>query len=485
MLPQKKSNLFFIQYNGYFLFYNPFAKNRHVVVLNKIAKTVLDHCDGKKTDEEIFRIISWGCDRQSFKEANELIESGFSPRDFLSAFSFFNSPLTLNDLRGLLSDLWTFEIISYGPELIVGHQNFSKPTCSLHLTNQCNFRCKYCYVDKDEKIMDFAVAKKIADLFLEEAKKKGKAEISFRLSGGEALTNFPLVKKIIEYIRKIERKEELKVSIILLTNGSLISEPIAEFIKDNDVHVNLSLDGKAYYNDLNRVYKDGKGTFGDIEKSMDLLMNVGVDLTASVTVSPSTVKGLPEITSYLLDRGIHFGFGLVCPVASSDSTGFLLAGEEIDLFVKYFANACDIIKKRVPPYSLVNNILLNVNILGSKSLYGCGAGLNYWAVDLDGRIYPCPVIFEAANKDKYRLESFSESKYINPLVAFKKKCRDCLWINLCGGACSMAAYNTYGSFDEASPYCEIIKKIIPVAIEVEAERIIKHVIKSSNNGLLS
>jgi uncharacterized protein len=112
----------------------------------------------------------------------------------------------------------------------IPHQDFSQIyTLTLNVTQECNLRCKYCYVEKPGPIpfMSEKTARKAVDFILgfDDMVKFG---ISFY--GGEPLLNFPVVKSTIEYASKEAEKRGLpKVKYHLNTNGTLITDEIIGF----------------------------------------------------------------------------------------------------------------------------------------------------------------------------------------------------------------------------------------------------------------
>lgn len=64
----------------------------------------------------------------------------------------------------------------------------------LLVTEECNLNCVYCYEHyKNHSKMDFDTAKRILDKFY--ANTKTGDTVLIEIFGGEAFTNFPLIKK--------------------------------------------------------------------------------------------------------------------------------------------------------------------------------------------------------------------------------------------------------------------------------------------------
>lgn len=155
---------------------------------------------------------------------------------------------------------------------------------TLCVTEECNFRCKYCvYSDFYEyergysnKYMNFDVAEKAIDYYfslLKEGKRYNplrKPAVGFY--GGEPLLNFKLIKECVNYIHE---KYSNNVYYLITTNGSLLDKEKSNWLMDNDFVISVSLDGPEKEHNRLRVYSNGKDTFKDVMKNVGRLMESG------------------------------------------------------------------------------------------------------------------------------------------------------------------------------------------------------------------
>nr|WP_240911854.1 radical SAM protein [Thermococcus sp. M36] len=144
----------------------------------------------------------------------------------------------------------------------------------------CNIKCKYCYAHSGTYntpgIMKEGIGKRALDI----ASDLGVTSIQFY--GGEPLTNFELISKLVEY----GDKQGYSFKYGIITNGTLMDKEIGNFLKQHDFEVTISIDGPREINDLNRVYPTGKGTHDDILKAVDLLNELEVPLALEITYAP-------------------------------------------------------------------------------------------------------------------------------------------------------------------------------------------------------
>ena len=55
--------------------------------------------------------------------------------------------------------------------------------------------------------------------------------------------NMPVVKFIVDYVRKREKRNGKNIKLTLTTNGTLLTDEIVTYLNDNRVMLVLSLDG--------------------------------------------------------------------------------------------------------------------------------------------------------------------------------------------------------------------------------------------------
>ena len=138
----------------------------------------------------------------------------------------------------------------------------------LHITHDCNMRCKYCFADTGEygggkrSFMSSEVGKKAIDFVIEKSDDRKNIEVDF--FGGEPLMNFDVVKDIVEY-GKARGEETGKIfRFTITTNGLLLNDEIEKYINENMGNVVLSIDGRKDKHDFMRPKTGGQGTYDAI-----------------------------------------------------------------------------------------------------------------------------------------------------------------------------------------------------------------------------
>lgn len=196
--------------------------------------------------------------------------------------------------------------------------NSSLSQLILIVTDNCNLRCEYCvYSEKypkeigySKKNMDFKTAKLAIDQFFKihkERKKRGlrkEAHISFY--GGEPLLNFELIRKSIEYVKKIDPSTIFYIT----TNGTIMNDEIAEFLATNNIMLTFSLDGYKDNHDRNRVYINHKESFDiilkNIKKLQDVKRQLNIETAISFNCCFDSYTDLDKVVSFFEDHYYDF-----------------------------------------------------------------------------------------------------------------------------------------------------------------------------------
>lgn len=180
----------------------------------------------------------------------------------------------------------------------------------LILTKACNFRCRQCFqVErhlehppgklKQKKVMTEEVARLAIDSFARHIAESEDAalEPQIQFYGGEPLLNQKTLRYAVSYIHELQSEGRLPedLRLVIVTNGSLVTESIARYLAENKVSVGLSVDGPQAENDEFRLTANGQGTYNTIKRALRLLQKHGASVTLSVTVNPNIVGKLPAI----------------------------------------------------------------------------------------------------------------------------------------------------------------------------------------------
>ena len=351
----------------------------------------------------------------------------------------------------------------------------------LMVAQDCNLRCKYCFGEGGSyggkrAVMSEEVGKRAVDFIIENSRNRRHCEIDF--FGGEPLINFKTVKAVTEYVRKRELETNKIFKLTLTTNGMLLNDEAIQWLNDNNISLVLSLDGRKEIHDAMRPDSTGHGSYDKVLKNFRKLVESrnGENYYLRGTYTKNNLDFTEDVLD-LKDKG--FDILSVEPVVLKDSPlGFTEAdlpriNEEYDRLTAAYLKRY---QEGKGFFFFHFNMDLSNGPCVAKRLSGCGAGHEYFAVDVNGDLYPC---HQFVGRDKYKLgnvftgvkdeqnwsDYFRQSHVLN-----KPKCRDCWARFYCSGGCHANADLFHD--DIRKPYevgCEIQKKRLECAIYVQAK----------------
>ncbi len=294
---------------------------------------------------------------------------------------------------------------------------------SLHIvvpTLRCNFTCDYCHalrapeeksgVDMDAKIMEHT----IDFIFKSPAKEK-----VIEFTGGEPLLRFDLVKQGIEFAEKKAEKDGTKVIFTVVTNGTMLTEEIIDYLKEHDADICISLDGPKDLHDSNRKYtKDFSPTYDSVISAIDLMKRKG---HTSANILPVIVKDSLPRWKEIVDTFLGLGFRQVRYKYISDfglaKTNWQRLSYTAEEFLESWKNVVDYLidlnkEGKEVTESLASialtKIVHGVNTGFSEMAVPCGAANTQLLYNYDGAIYSCD---EARTSEEFRIGDVSTSTY--------------------------------------------------------------------------
>lgn len=370
-------------------------------------------------------------------------------------------------------------------ELDLNHfnPNFHIKAMCLHVSHDCNLRCKYCFASqgdfKGQRIlMDELIGKKSLDFLLENSGNRVNLEVDF--FGGEPLMNFELVKKLVSYGRQKEKQYNKHFRFTMTTNGVLLNDEIIEFLNKEMDNVVLSLDGRKEINDEMRPTINGRGSYEQIiPKFKKLVESRGTkDYFIRGTFTNHNLDFSKDV---LLYKDLGFKKTSMEPVVTDPKEEYAIREEHLNNILEEYEKLSNIyidIRKEDPDFNFFHFLIdLNNGPCAYKKSIGCGAGTEYIAVTPEGNIYPChQFVGEADFLMGNVMDGISnielQKKFQNADVFHKSECQNCWAKYHCSGGCHANAY--YNNQDIMIPFrigCEMEKKRIECALSVYANEI--------------
>ena len=260
------------------------------------------------------------------------------------------------------------------------------------------------------------------------------------------------------------------------TNGTLIDDDWAAFIKANDISVGLSIDGPAELHDRHRVDRAGRGTFERVMRGMAALKRHGVPFCIICVLTYEHLARVEELFHFLRDCGpeqIIFNFDE--REGSHRETSFA-AADAVPRFREFVSRMLRLNRAHGNPLSFRNIV---VDLLGERD-----PRLNHqvvpWrilSVDWQGNVCTfSPELLGTRDPayDNFLLGNLAESSIaeISARPTFRrlrgeiergiKRCRaECEYFDWCGGGAPSNKYFELGSFEQTETiYCRLMRKAV-------------------------
>ena len=322
------------------------------------------------------------------------------------------------------------------------------------VTNRCNANCLYCQAKDSSSLnngmMSFETAERGVDIAFESPIE----HINIEFQGGEPLINFPVIKHIVEYANEKAKTERKHITYSLVSNLTLLTDEIKEFIKENNIGLSTSLDGDKETHDFNRPLHGNKPSYDIVIDKIKDAQKDGLRIGAIETTTSKTLSRYRELVDTYIENEIGTIFIRPLTPLGVAKERWSEIGYTPDEYVEFYRNCISyILQKNKEGYRVSEG---HAKIFLSKMLYGdgvnymelrspCGASIGQMAFYHDGRVFTCDegrMLAEMGN-DAFKLGTIENSydELLNSTV--------------CKTACTASILETIPSCCDCaySPYC--------------------------------
>ena len=345
----------------------------------------------------------------------------------------------------------------------------------LHLTNQCNLRCTYCYLDKNHERMSPAIGTAAVEAIFRAARLHGFQAVSLKYAGGEAALNFSVLRLIHEEALQRAAADGILLQATLLSNGTVLSPRLLDYLYRHGIGLMVSLDGIGTVHDQQRPTIGAQGSFAQVDQSLDRALAHGVCPHLSITVTAENAGFLAETVRYALDKGLRFNLNFYRDPDQRQHSSTLRAGQA--QLIRGLLAAFDIIAQKLPNTRLIDSMIDRSAFHGAHE-HPCGAGHSYLVIDHHGHVARCQMEIEKPISSVFAADPLhtlrAHSHAFNLPAAAKEGCRSCEWQPWCAGGCPVLTLRATGRTDIQSPYCNVYKAIFPELLKLEGLRLLKY-----------
>ena len=347
----------------------------------------------------------------------------------------------------------------------------------LHVTQACNLRCSYCYLDNAApEAMSPEVGDRAIDAIFRSATIHRLSGVKLKYAGGEPTLVFPLIARLHRQAARLAEEYSLELDGVIISNGMNITWEMIETMQALGLRLTVSLDGLQAYHDCQRRFADGTGSFQTVSQTIDHLLDVGLTPDISITVTGRSLPGLPELVQWVLGRDLPFSLNFYRETDLSASQKDLRFDEQ--RVIETMRAVFQVIEANLPRRNLLASLVDRANLACPHSRT-CSVGTNYLVIDTQGRIAKCQMDIGHTVTDIYADDPLADVQAdqtgIQSLpVDEKEGCHECEWRYWCGGGCPLEAHRATGRWDVKSPHCNIYKALFPEVLRLEGLRLLKY-----------
>jgi len=319
------------------------------------------------------------------------------------------------------------------------------------VSGDCNLHCTYCFYhdrpsDPYKAVSRHRMSPEVLDVLIRQGMELDRQQASFGWQGGEpTLAGLDFFKQVVALQRRYGARGQV-VSNGLQTNGLLLDEEWARFLRQYSFLVGVSLDGPAIYHDRYRTYLSGAPTHQKVLETLDMLRRHQVEFNILAVVNRLTADHGVEIYDYFLESGFHYLQFIPC-VEVDPSTGrptdFSVTPEQFERFL------CQVFDRWYnggsPEASVRDFDAILAAYLGQEAPMCCYQEQcgSYVVVEYNGDMYPCDFQVKESlylgNLLQTSLRQVFASEGLRRFAAAKSsprpECQACAWLPLCNQGC--------------------------------------------------
>jgi len=357
-------------------------------------------------------------------------------------------------------------------------------------TLQCNFACDYCYQgdhgdwNTHADRMSLETAGRVGDWIEGQLDTVRPRKLSLMFFGGEPLLNLPVVYALSERMHGAARARGLDMSISIVTNGLLLTrEVVSRLLPWGLAGIKVTLDGDRETHDRLRPLRGGQGTFDRIIRNVRQVADL-CPVSIGGNFDESSVDSYPALLEFLRSQefarniakvvfkpiirdkaatkvaaALPKGFIPLTPVSASGQPEKPLSGTCMTVAGTATSSGCDGCNLLDEKMSWLRE---ETKRAGFPTIDGVHMGPceihrgHSHTIGPDGSLYACPGFTGDKGQSVGHIDGRPDPARARAASAFErlaawKECRDCAFIPVCAGGCTVAAHTELGDINK--PNC--------------------------------
>lgn len=334
------------------------------------------------------------------------------------------------------------------------------------ITYNCNFRCPYCFENRETKdsVQHVAFTKEMVDRTFNAMKEiEPRMQLQsniITLYGGEPLLKEN--KEIITYIVSEGKARGYKFHAI--TNGYDLEHFLDLLALDSICQVQITIDGTKEFHNQKRIHYKDPNSFDKIVSNIQqiLLLNLDTRIIIRVNTDNNNLKDFIELKKYFKQIGFLDHKNLILYSALISDNEAISNQDKKNLNI---LSTKDYIHKQKKMgtitscngykniYQRIYNAIINKKAIALRSTY-CSSQVGGYVFSPFGEIYPC---WEVVGNKKHQIGNLSNNIVLWNNEELNKwrshnisssTCKYCKYAFLCGGGCQAMKNNHCSYFQE-------------------------------------
>jgi len=328
----------------------------------------------------------------------------------------------------------------------------------------CNLDCTYCFyrpkLDLYPETKWHCMSEEVLESFIAQYMRLAGLQASFGWQGGEpTLAGLAFFEKVVAFQQQYGFPGQL-VGNGLQTNGTLLDDDWARFLRRYNFLVGVSLDGPPEFHDHYRTHRGGQPSFDRVMAGIEALKRHRVEFNILVLLNDRNVKHPREVWQFLRDHDFHYLQFIPCverDPATGQPTPYSITAEEYGEFLCVIFDEW-LREDRPPTFVRLFDDVLAQYVQGENPCCifreRCG---DYVVIEHNGDVYACDFFVEP----EWRIGNLMETPLAklvasDHLETFRQRkmrlapaCRACRWQEFCHGGC--CKYRMVLTNDPAQP----------------------------------
>lgn len=332
---------------------------------------------------------------------------------------------------------------------------------------RCNIDCSYCYWFRDAsvynkpKLMSADVMHRLMQRIEQHVARYTLVDFPIILHGGEPLLwgveNFH---RFAQGCEDIASRTGCDIPVAVTTNGILIDDEWLDCFEQRNISVAISIDGPAHIHDIHRRTFQGNGTHAAVERAARMLVSRNIGVSALAVCQPAWPP--EDYVAFFAACGIT-NYDIMIPDATVDEKPPSIATFYKGLFDLWLA------ANRSAPTANIRIISDMITALLGNNSPTEGVGhkpVELCTVMTDGTVEAHDVLRiagDGSSETRFNIFEHAIDEVRNEprwqaardaSINLCAKCRQCKFMNACGGGYLPHRYSRRNGYDNPSVYCD-------------------------------